>query len=103
MKMFEQSRSAIPQHPGRRRGEVVAKSRRQRDRSDGQVAQSDRKGRKLPSDPLEAALLETNEVHLVDSQYDLANSEQRANEGVSLGLRQDPFARIYEDNGEITS
>src|SRR5271157_34361 len=66
MKVFEQGWSAIPRRPSRPRGDVVARFRGQRDRPDRGPAETRGKGRKPSGDLLEAAFLETDEIHFVD-------------------------------------
>src|SRR6202022_5175334 len=59
------------------------------------------KGRTPGGDLLEATLLETDEIHFVDGQHDLADPEQRADKSVPLGLRQHALARVHQDYGEL--
>ena len=60
-----------------------------------------REGRKAPRYIIEAALLEPDEVHLVDREHDLPDPEQRTYKGVPLGLRHHAFARIDQDHREL--
>src|SRR5215472_4834970 len=101
MKVLEQSGPAIPRHARRPRRDIVAKSRRYRDRLDRDGAEARGKGRKSAGDLGEQAFLEIDEVHFVDRQHDLPDAEKRADEGVPLGLRQHTPARVDEDHGEL--
>ncbi len=99
--VFEQRRAAIPAGVGRRRGDVVAIARRHRDRRDRLEAEVARKGLVLRRDPVEDGPVVADQVDLVDRHHDMADAEQRGDEGVPPRLPDDAGARVDEHDGEI--
>src|SRR6266851_7375335 len=100
MKVINESWPVIPRHPSRRLGYVVAKPCRERDDLERRIAEISREGQEALCDLLEAALFESDQVHFVDGEHELADAEQRTDKGVPLGLRQHALTRIDQDHGE---
>ena len=50
---------------------------------------------------VEHRLVEVDEVHLVDAHDDVRDRQQRADERVALGLRDDALARVDEHDREV--
>ena len=55
----------------------------------------------LLDDRVEDVLVEVDEVHLVDAHDDVRDAEQRADERVALGLRDDALARVDKHDREV--
>ena len=98
MQLFDQGRPVIPRHSRRSGGEIVAESSRKRDWSDREPTEICGKSLKYLGDFEEPALLEGDEVHLVDGEDQVTNAQQRADEGVPFGLGQHALARIDQDH-----
>jgi hypothetical protein len=81
-------------HARRPRRDIVTRSCRERDDTHGEVAETDSKGRELRRNFLEAVLVESHEVHFVDGQHQMTNTEQRGDKRMPLGLRKHTLARI---------
>jgi len=75
MQVLDQGRSPIPRHSSRSPGNVVAISRGQRDRPDRGASQTRREFRKARGDLLETALVEGDQVHLIDGKDEVTDSE----------------------------
>ena len=101
VEVLDQGGAAIPGHSSRELGDIVAEPRRERNCGNEDFAKFRRESRKMLGNIVEAALLEPDEVHLVDGEDDLPDAEQATNEGVPLGLRQHAFARIDQDHREL--
>ena len=50
---------------------------------------------------IEDFLREVDQIHLVDGGDDDGDSEQAGNASVAAGLREDAFARVDEDDGDV--
>ena len=46
-------------------------------------------------------LVVIDEVHLIDTDRNMGNAQQRGDKGVPFGLFNDPFTRIDQDYGKI--
>ncbi len=60
-----------------------------------------RPGAERGGDPVEYALVEADEIHLVDRHDHLANAEHSRNGGVAARLRQQALARIHQQHRDI--
>jgi len=76
VEVLEQRRAAIPRQPGGQLGDVVAQPRRDRDHLQRGIAEILSKGRKAGCDFRKAALVESDEIHLVDRKDHMADAEQ---------------------------
>ena len=101
LEMLEQRRAAIPGMLRARRDDVVAVAgrhrdgrRRSRSRAAGELGE-------VVADVVEALLVEVDEVDLVDRQHDVADAEQRDDEGVAAGLGEDAVAGVDQEHGEV--
>ena len=101
MKVLDQGGSAVPRHPSRDLGHVVAEPRREWNCRNGDLAEIRYEGRKMFGNIVEATPLEPDEVHLVDGEHDLPDAEQATKKGVTFGLLQHAFARVDEYYGEF--
>ena len=101
MKVLDQGGSAIPRHPARDLGDIVAETRRERDCRNGDLAEIRCEGRKALGNLIEPSPIELDQVHLIHGEHDLPDTEQATNKGVPLGLRQHAFARVDKDHGEF--
>ena len=101
--MIEQRRPGIPRHLVRSPGDIVAIARRHRDRFDRRKAETGRKIAILGADPFENLLVVADQIQLVHGKRDMADSEQRGDDGVSAGLPQNTPAGIHKNDGEIGS
>ena len=85
---------SIPGHARRALGDVVAVPGRERDRDQRGEAELRGELRVIGRDLVEHLAVELDEVHLVDREHDMSDAEQRADQRVPPGLRQDAFAGI---------
>ncbi len=99
--MLDQGGPAIPRHPARDLGDIVAETRRERDRRNRDLAEIRYEGRKALGNLFEPSPIEVDQVHLIHGEHDLPDTEQATNEGVSLGLQQHAFARVDKDHREF--
>ena len=53
------------------------------------------------ADAVEHGLVVADEVHLVHGHDHVLHAEQRGDEGVALGLRQDALLRVDQDDREV--
>ncbi len=60
-----------------------------------------RESLEVGDDFVEARLVEAGEVDLVDGQHDMLDADQRDDRGVAACLRQQAFARVDQQDGEI--
>ena len=81
--------------------DVVAVSRRDRDRHDRGEVEARGEGDIVADDPVKDLLAVIDEVDLVHGHHDVPDAEQRANEGVTLGLHQHALAGVDQDDGEL--
>ena len=102
LEMPHQRRPVIPGHRGARILDVVAAQTGHRDR-DG-VGQLDlpREVSVLGHDRLEDLARAIDEIHLVHSQDDVPDAEQRNDVAVPPGLGEHTLARVDQDHGEIS-
>ena len=47
------------------------------------------------------SLIEIDKIDLIDCNNDMTDAEERADEGVPLGLNQNAFSRINENDREL--
>ncbi len=101
LEVVQQRRSFVPGHLLGAVDDVVAEQRG--DRDVGQVGhlQASREGVELLDDRIEYALVEVDEVHLVDAHDHVRNRQQRADESVALGLREHALARVDEHDRQV--
>ena len=78
--MGKQRRPAIPGHARASADDVVAVARGDRDRGDGREAELLGEASNRAAIACEAALVEADEVHLVDREHHVADAEQRDDE-----------------------
>ena len=75
--------------------DVVAVARRHRDRRRSSRSRAARRSRRSrPRSSSKRASVEVDQVHLVDRQHDVADAEQRGDEGVAARLGEHALARI---------
>jgi 3'(2'), 5'-bisphosphate nucleotidase len=101
LQVVEQQRPAVPRRVAAALGDVVAEPGGDRDRCQRREPQAGREGGPVADDAVEGRLVEADQVDLVHRQHHMPDAEQRTDEGVPLGLRQDPLPRIAEDDGEV--
>ena len=65
-----------------------------------EISQLIEKCSEISANGVEDALLVIDQIHLVDRNENVANTEQRGNTGVTAGLGEHAFTRINQDNGE---
>ena len=101
LEVVQQRRPLVPRHRLRALHHVVAQQRR--DRDEGHVGDLKARGEALEvvHDLVEHALLEVDQVHLVDAHDHVRDRKQRADERVTLGLRHHPLARVDEHDRQI--
>ena len=97
-----QGLALVPGHRRRAVDDVVALERGERDEVEVGDVEAGREVAVVLDDLLVAGLVEVDQVHLVDRDDDVADSEERGDEAVALGLRQDPAADVDEDDRQIT-
>ena len=83
------------------RGDVVAKARRHRDRHDGVKPRVLGKHLIVRNDLVEDVLRIADQIDLVDGNDDVADAEQRGDEGMPAGLLQHALARVDQHDGEV--
>ena len=103
LEIFEQRRTRIPTHPLAGFDEVVAILGDERDDNDARKTQMLGEVAKILFDLLKDFGRITDQIHLVDGDDDMPNAEDRHDDAVPLRLRQDAFARIDEQHGEVRS
>ena len=101
LEIVQQGRAAIPRRIGGRLDDVVAEARGDRDRNDRGEAELGGEGDIVADNAIEDLLGVADKIDLVHGEDDVTNAEQRADEGVSLGLHQDALAGIDQDDGEL--
>ena len=74
-----------------------------RDRDERHVGdlQARRELLEVLDDRVEDALVEVDEVHLVDAHHQVGNAQQRADERMAPGLREHPLARVDQHDRQI--
>ena len=60
-----------------------------------------RNGPKVRCDPVEHALVEPDQIHLVHRQHELPDAQQRGDRRVPARLFQHPLARVDQQHGQI--
>ncbi len=101
LEVVEQRRPLIPGHRLRAIDHVVAEQRRDRDERHVGHLQAGSEAVEVLDDRVEDALVEVHEVHLVDAHHDVRDAEQRADEGMALGLRYDALASVDEHDRQV--
>ena len=99
--MGEQAGSAVPRRARRRLDHIVAITRRDRDHRQRGKAEIGGKAAVFLGDSIEHGLVELDQIELVDSEHDVTNAEQRADQRVPPRLRQQPLACVDEQNREF--
>src|SRR5262249_39596632 len=79
---------------------VVAAERREGEVVDGGEAELVGEGRVLGGDARERCLLVADHIHLVHGHHDVADAEERGDEGVAPGLRAGAQAGVGEGGGQ---
>ena len=99
--IFQERRTFIPRSSLAAADDVVAFKRGEGDAPHvGDVKRLD-KGGEVLDDAVENVLAVVLKVHFVHGKHDVANAEEGAEIGVTLGLSDDAGACIHEDDGEI--
>ena len=98
---LQQMPALIPRRPRADRGDIVAEARRDRNRE--QRAEAKRLGELAigDDDVAEDALVIVDEIDLVDREHDVAHAEQRHDDRMAVGLREQPLARIDQHDREV--
>ena len=96
-----QRAAGVPRHVGAVGDDVVPLEGRDGEEVD--VGQFEPRGEGLVvgADPLEHRLVPADDVHLVDRHHHVADPQQRDDEAVPLGLREDPVAGVDEDDRQV--
>src|SRR5262249_8433499 len=90
----DQTRPAGPRHvPGESRN-IIAITRRDRDRGYRSKSKPGREGLVIGDDPIERLLAKPYKIDFVDRDHDVTDPEQRANERVPSGLDQSALACV---------
>ena len=90
--------------PGRVGGgfrDIVAVAGGERDGVEGLEAEAGGEVLVILADGGEAGLGEIDQVHLVHGEDDVADAEQRDDEGVAAGLGDDALAGVDQEDGEV--
>ncbi len=101
LEVLEQRRAAIPGRAAAWLDDVVAIAGRDRHGDDGLEAEGLGELGEVVADVDETRLVEADQVDLVDGEDDVANAEQRDDEGVAPGLGEDALFGIDQKHGEI--
>src|SRR5262245_62874269 len=99
--MSEQRRPVVPVHMRAGTDHVIALQRGNRYRGDVLEAERCSEVGELLGDRLEAYSVEIDEIHLVDSERELLDAEQRKDAGVASRLGEHAASRIDQEHGEI--
>ena len=81
--------------------DVVAEQRRDRDERHVGHLQARGEAVEVLDDRVEDALVEVDQVHLVDAHDHVRDPQQRADERVALGLRDDALARVDQHDRQV--
>ena len=81
--------------------DIVAGERRHRNEREVAHLELGREGAELVADLLEALLRVLDQVHLVDAQHEVANTQQRGQEGVASRLLEHPVAGVDEQHRHV--
>ena len=101
LEVVEQRGPLIPVHRLRALHHVVAEQRRDRDERHVRQLESGGEAIEILDDLLEHLLVEVDEIHLVDAHDDVPDAQERADERMALGLRQDSLARIDQHDRKV--
>ena len=101
LEVVEQGWAVIPGHPVRPLDDVVAVERRDRDEPDVVDVESRRPGAEVGHDPLVRVLVVSDQIHLVDGDHEVRDTQQRCDEGVASGLLDDARPSIDQDDRQI--
>ena len=101
LEVMQQRRALPPGHPLGRVDEVVAVKRGDRDRQLILDAEGSGEVVELLLDLLEPCLVEVDEIHLVDGEDEVGDSEKRRDQGVAAGLLDHALAGIDEHDGDV--
>src|SRR5207248_6222531 len=98
---FDHGRAVVPRHLGRSRCEVFAVCGRDRDELLRRDAELGQKRAELGLDRIEPLVAIADQVHLVDQNDDLLNSEQLYQESMPARLLLDALGGIDEEQSSI--
>ena len=100
-KMMQQRWTFVPRHFVGSPGNVLAIACRHRDWHDAGEAEVGSEFAILRGDPLKGLAAEIDQIDLVDREGDVADSEQRGDEGMTPCLLQHTLLRIDQDDRDI--
>ena len=92
--VVQQRRALVPRHVVGTLDDVVTEQRRHRDEREVVHVELRRELPELVADALEDVLVVVDEVHLVDAQHEVGDTEQRREERVAPRLFDDAVARV---------
>ena len=96
-----QRAAVVPRHGFAAFDDVVSVERADRIEVQVRQIQPRRKSTVVIADGFVLFLIKVDEVHLVDRDDDVLDAQQRHDEGVTLGLRQNAFSGIDHQNREV--
>ena len=99
--VVEQRRPLVPVHPLRLRPDIVAETRRNRDRLQRGETETGGELAVALGHPVKDGAVEADKVELVDRHHHMANAEQRADQRMPPGLRNHPIARVDQQQREV--
>jgi hypothetical protein len=101
LQIFEKDWSAVPPHPLRSMGDVVAAAARDRNEHDVVDVEVARKSPNLGFDGGEPRFRPVGEVHLVDRHDNTPHAKRGDDLKVTPGLARQSFARAHQQHGEV--
>ncbi len=101
LQLAEQAGTIVPVSVAGAVDDIVAVPGRDRDRNDRFEAKIAGKGHIVGDDPIKALFAVVDEVDLVHCQDEMADTKERTDERVALGLNQHALAGIDEDDSEL--
>ena len=101
LEVVQERRAFVPRHVLGAMHHVVALKRRDGDDLEVGDVQLGRELRELLVDLLVDLLGEVDEVHLVDAEHQVGDSQQREDDRVPAGLLGETLARVDEDQAEV--
>ena len=102
LQVVKQRGTLEPRHFIRLVDHVVTVERGERDGGDfGDVVEARSEGMEILHDAVENRFVVVDEIHLVHRDREVADFEEVGHEGMALGLFDNPFARVDEDDGEV--
>ena len=101
VEVLEQRRPLVPRHRCAAVHNIVPDQRRHRNEAHAARRKLGREGGVLAHDLIKALLRETNEIHLVDRDDDVADSQQARDVRMTPRLYGHAVARINQQDGEV--